>query len=179
MKDDKKQKQMLCNELLLHKLICKHDFQENPRLYKVNNISEAEMKVNLGILFSGEHDKESNQQIEIPNQTEILGTFETYAKLKESDPLAVSAPLDEPCAVIWNTPHGRKWYTGLTRSIINEDSLVKEYLECTDKNSSKTTWQYPQKEDEQIMETIQIIRCNVIGAWDMTLSQGLLLKNGR
>ena len=30
MKDDKKRKHMLCNELLFCKLICKHDFQENP-----------------------------------------------------------------------------------------------------------------------------------------------------
>ena len=80
-------------------------------LYKVNNMSEAEMKFNLGILFLGEHEKNSNRQVEFPGETEILGTLETYAKLKESDngneksdPLAASGPLNEPCTVIWDTP---------------------------------------------------------------------------
>ena len=159
MKDDKKQKQMLCNELLFYKLICKHDFQENPSLYKVNNMSKAEMKVNLGILLSGEHEKDSNQQTEFSGETEFLGTLETYTKLKESDngnkksdPIAANVPLNEPCAAIWNTPRGREWYTGMTKSIIDEDSLVIAYLECTDTNSSKKTWRYSQKKDEQITE---------------------------
>ena len=68
---------------LFRKLICKHDFQENPSLYKVINMSEAEMKVNLGILLSGEHEKDSSLQIEFPDETEILDTLETYTKLKE------------------------------------------------------------------------------------------------
>ena len=62
------------------------------------------------------------QQIEFPDETEILGTLENYAKLKElhngngkSDPLAASVPLNEP--------RGREWYIGMARSIIDEDSL--------------------------------------------------------
>ena len=127
-------------------------FTQTPSLCKVNNMSEAEMKVNLGVLLSGEHEKDSNQQIEFSGETEFLGTLETYAKLKESDngnkksdPIAASVPLNEPFAVIWNTPHGREWYISMTRSIIDEDSLVIEYLECTDTNSSKKTWRYPHK----------------------------------
>ena len=68
---------MLHNELLFRKLICKYDFQENPSLYKVNNISEDEMKVNLEILLSEEHEKDCNLQTEFPDETEILGTLET------------------------------------------------------------------------------------------------------
>ena len=58
----------------------------------------------------------------------------------KSNPLAASVPLNELCAVIWDTPCRREWYIGMTRSIIDEDSLVIEYLECTDTNSSKKTW---------------------------------------
>ena len=141
-------------------------------------MSEAEMKVNLGVLLSEEHEKDSNQHSYFPDKTEILGTLEIYAKLEESDignkkldHLAASVPLNELCAVIWNTPCEREWYTGMTRSIIDEDSLIIKYLEHIDTNSSKKTCRYPQKEDEQISETIQIIPCNVIGAWDMTLRQ--------
>lgn len=90
---------------------------------------------------------------------------------KKSDPLAASVPLNESCAVIWDTPCGRQWYSDLTRNITSEGSLVTEYLECTDKNFSKEIWQYPKKEHEQIMETTQITSSNVINAWDMTLRQ--------
>ena len=62
--------------------------------------------------------------------------------------LAASVPLNEPLAVIWDTPRGREWYIGMTRRIIDEDILVTEYLECIDTNSSKKTWRYPQKEDD-------------------------------
>ena len=58
---------------------------------------------------------------------------------KKPDPLAANVSLNEPCAVIWDTPRGREWYIGMTRSITDEDSLVIEYLECIDTNSSKKT----------------------------------------
>ena len=45
-------------------------------------MSEAELKVNLEVLLLGEHEKDSNQQIEFPDETESLGTLETYRKLK-------------------------------------------------------------------------------------------------
>ena len=50
-------------------------------------------------------------------------------------------------------------------------SFLIEYLECFNLNSTKRSWRYPRKEDEQITETILIIPCNVIGAWDMTSRQ--------
>ena len=40
------------------------------------------MKVYLGILVSGEHEKD--QLTELTDETEILGTLETYAELKDS-----------------------------------------------------------------------------------------------
>ena len=65
------------------------------------------MKVYLGILLLGEHEKGENQLTELTDETEILGTLETCAKLKDShngnktsDPLAASVPLDEDCAAI-------------------------------------------------------------------------------
>ena len=86
-------------------------------------------------------------------------------------PEDISVPLNEPCAVVWDTPSGREWYIGMTRSKIDDESFLIEYLECFNLNSTKRSWRYPRKEDEQITETIQIIPCNVIGAWDMTSRQ--------
>ena len=91
------------------------------------------MNINLEILLSGEHQKDSNQQTEFSDESKILSSLETYAKLKESDnenkksdPLAASVPLHEPCAVIWDTLHGTEWHIGMTESIIDENSLVIE-----------------------------------------------------
>ena len=91
------------------------------------------MNINLEILLPGEHQKDSNQQTEFSHESKILGSLETYAELKESDngnkksdPLAASVPLHEPCAVIWDTLHGREWHIGMTESIIDENRLVIE-----------------------------------------------------
>ena len=91
------------------------------------------MNINLEILLPGEHQKDSNQHTEFSHESKILGSLETYAELKESDngnkksdPLAASVPLHEPCAVIWDTLHGREWHIGMTESIIDENRLVIE-----------------------------------------------------
>ena len=91
------------------------------------------MNINLEILLPGEHQKDSNQQTEFSHESKILGSLETHAELKESDngnkksdPLAASVPLHEPCAVIWDTLHGREWHIGMTESIIDENRLVIE-----------------------------------------------------
>ena len=109
------------------------------------------MKVNLGILLSEKHIKRTViNNLNPPDETEILATLETYAKLKasdswnkKSDPLAAIVPLNEPCTITWDIPHGREWYIVMTRKTIDEDSLVIEYLEHIDTNSSEKTWWYP------------------------------------
>ena len=77
-------------------------------------------------------------------------------------------PLNEPCAVIWDNPNGREWFIGMTRERINKDKYLVDYLEQDTKDTSKKLWRYPHKDDEQLTKTIQIISCNVIGAWDLT-----------
>ena len=50
----------------------------------------------------------------------------------------------------------------MTRRKINDESFSIEYLECCNLDSTKKSWRYPRKEDEQITETSQIIPCNVL-----------------
>ena len=56
----------------------------------------------------------------------------------------------------------------MTRGCINKYEYLIDYLEQDPRDTTKKLWRYPQKEDEQVTKTIQIIACNVIGAWDMT-----------
>lgn len=63
---------MLCDELLFRKLICRRDFQENPSLYKVNYINDTEMNNNLGVLLSGDHKEDGDDDVEFPDESSIL-----------------------------------------------------------------------------------------------------------
>ena len=45
-------------------------------------------------------------------------------------------PLNEPCAVIWDTPNGRERFIGMTRSIVDEESYTIEYLQRYTNDSS-------------------------------------------
>jgi hypothetical protein len=77
-------------------------------------------------------------------------------------------PLNEPCAVIWDDSTKREWFIGMTREKIGKDEYLIDYLEPDPKDSSRKHWRYPSKPDEQQTNVIQIIPCNVIGAWDLT-----------
>ena len=135
------------------------------------------MKVNLGILLSGDHEEDTSEDVEFPDEDSILISCSTDLNDDESGDIEnnstdeISVPLNEPGAVVWDTPSGREWYIGMTRRKINGESFSIEYLEGCNLDSTKKSWRYPRKEDEQITETIQIIPCNVIGAWDMSSRQ--------
>ena len=53
----------------------KRDYQEFPDLYKVNSKSVAEMKVNLAILLSGDHENDCEENIEFPNEVAMLNVL--------------------------------------------------------------------------------------------------------
>ena len=149
-KDEKGRKQILPNELLFRKLICRRDYQGHPGLYKVNCMSETEMKINLGILLAGDHEEDSNEDVEFPDESAILSLLDHDAESsdgeKENENITTkqtSIPLNEPCAVVWDPPRGREWYIGMTRSIIDEESYTIEYLERHTSDSTKKLWRYP------------------------------------
>ena len=56
----------------------------------------------------------------------------------------------------------------MTKAYISEDEYEIDYLERDPMDTSKKRWRYPKKEAIYVTKTVQVIACNVIGAWDMT-----------
>ena len=117
-KDEKEQKKMLRNELLIRKQMCKRDHRENPALHKVNRMAVAQMKVNLGVLLSGNH-KDIDDIVNFPDESMMLSVLddpdnEGVAEEEEYEG-DEEIPLNEPCAVIWVNSTGREWFIGMTR----------------------------------------------------------------
>ena len=180
-KDQKAKKQMLRNEILFRKTISKHDFQESPDLYRVNMMSDREMKLNLGILLSGDHFQDADEEIIFPDERSMLLSCSAAADDNtvagvdvEINEEPEEVPLNEPCAVVWDAPLGRNWYIGMAREKVDENYYMVEYLECVSPDSTRRSWKYPKKEDEQKTNIVQIIPCNVLGSWNMTSRQSKL-----
>ena len=57
--DEQEKKTLLKNEILLRKNISQKDSKENSELYRVNSITMAQLKINLGIILSGCHDNDN------------------------------------------------------------------------------------------------------------------------
>ena len=168
--DEQKKKKMLRNEILLRKSMSRKDCRENPDLYKVNCMTVAQLKVNLGILLSGEHEVDCDADIMFPDAESMFDALDD--SVDEPVPLLVEGDddilLNEPCVAIWDNVDGRYWCVGMTRERIGKDEYLIDYLECMPNDNLKKTWRYPSKVDEQKNQKIQILPCNVIGSWDLT-----------
>ena len=125
----------------------------------------------LGVMLSGNH-KDIDDIVNFPDESMMLSVLdnpdnEGVAEEEEYEG-DEEIPLNEPCAVIWDNSTGRECFIGMTRERISKDVYLIDYLESDARDSSGQLWRYPHKEDEQPTKTIQVIPCNVIGAWDLT-----------
>ena len=184
-------KKMLREEISYRRHISTRDFQERPQLYRVNQISVIEMKVNLGVLLTNaEIDVEETTTL--PSEEEIMNTLvgeditcqiphsgnaghQESMNANHTDPGNSAAAdntfsepvINEPCIVIWDEASDRKWYLAMCRSKLDHEKFLVDHLECVSKNGIKHHWRYPTKSDEQEVELDQIIPCNIIGAWNL------------
>ena len=138
--DEKERKKMLRNEILLRKGMCKRDHREQPDLYIVNNMTVAQMKVNLGILLSGDHEQDCDSDVLFPDLETMLSVLDV--PLEDATPTAVTNDEDEvllnvPYTAIWDYASGREWCIGMTRERIGKDEYLIDYLECTPNNKLK------------------------------------------
>ena len=171
--EEKKKKSMLRNELLLRRDMHAKDSRDHPELYKVNSMSVTQMKVNLAILLSGQHDT-GGLGIVFPDAETMfdeLHLVSSHDKTSTSPAVDVDVvedvALNEPCVAIWDTSEGREWFVGMTREKVGPEEFIVDYLEQVPNDSSKRKWQYPSKTDEQKTLRIQFLSCNVMGTWDL------------
>ena len=69
--------------------------------------------------------------------------------------------------VIWDQSDRRKWYLAKYRQHVDATHFLLEYLELVLSLQTKKCWQYPLRQDEQIILINQIIPVNVVGSCNM------------
>ena len=112
------------------------DAQLNPELYKVNQITLSSMKVNFGILLSGNREEQIDDKANIasifPSESDIISSIiDNIVDIQERD-MDTSGPgelpLNEPC-VVWDIPAGSDWFAGMVWEHLHEISYLVEHLE--------------------------------------------------
>lgn len=185
---DDELRRILRREILFRKHTSLKDFHANPALYKVNKMPTVDMKVNLAILLGDDHMADvTDDEPGFPNEDAMMKCLaesfteeavvattcvdESVAEdVQAQTPIAdesTEIAINEPCIVVWDMPNGREWFLGFVRSQ-STGGYVVDHLEQVPKTDGKMYWRYPKTSDEHEVETMQIIPCNVIGAWDRT-----------
>ena len=169
--DEKEKRTLLRNEILLRKDISQKDSKENPELYKVNSMTIAQMKINLGILLSGAHDNDNvDEKTVLPDiQNMFLELNHSNDELPPTDSNETDdMPLNELCVAIWDTGNEREWFIGMRKEKVSTEEYIIDYLEPLPNDKGRKMWRYPSKVDQQKTLKMQMVLCNVIGAWDLT-----------
>ena len=170
-------KRILRVEISYRKHTSLKDFQTSPELYKINQLSTCEMKVNLAILLTDDHNPDlTNDVLQFPSETAMVSVLQGSTKeVPESDQNNEYA-LNEPCIVIWDVEYGREWYVGIVRTCIDNEHYLIDHLERVPTDTTKKSWRYPIRPDEQIVETNQIVPCNIIGAWNYMSNRATIFE---
>ena len=166
-------KKILRVEILYRRHTSTKDVSNRPHLYKVNQLSLAEMKINIVTLITNQvsdlseiptllTEDEAMQLMSIPNTT--------TEKESSDQPTEFEPKINEPCIVIWDEIDERKWYVAMCRRQVESKRFLLEHLQRVPSDKTKRFWRYPlgwKKSDEQIVVLDQIIPVNVFGAWNL------------
>ena len=168
--DDQNLKSILRSEIAYRKRTS-NDAKTRPQLYRLNQLSTAEMKVNLTLILTTETEIDATSIPEMPTEDEMksifFGSDSVTIKQLESESLPEpEVTVNEPCIVIWDTNTSRQWYLGICVSEESDGTYTVEHLERCFENESKT-WKHPSRPDIQNVDSLQILPCNIIGGWDL------------
>ena len=83
-----------------------NDSKTRPHLYKVNQLSSAELKVNLTLILTTESDVSSVTPSEMPTEAEMekILLSETRIEMNEQSETSPEpeVTVNEPCIVVWD-----------------------------------------------------------------------------
>ena len=164
-KDEKEQKRVLREEILYRRHSSVKDAQIRSHLYKVNQLTLTEMKVNF-ITLLGNHDQTPTELPLLPSENDLFHIFQnTEHEAEKNTKQSFELLINEPCIIIWDEVGGQNWYVAMCREKINEEQFMVEHLECLPNDEAKRCWKYPEKTGEQVVELEQVIPVNVIASW--------------
>ena len=127
------------------------------------------MKINIVILPTNSPDKSSNIP-PTPYEDELLKMLSLDQQVAGQNPYntsetaAFEPKMNEPFIVIWDQNDGRKWYFAMCRQRVDATHFLLEHLELVRSVQTKSCWQYPLSQDEQITLIDQIIPVNIATA---------------
>ena len=161
-----------------------NDAKDRPQLYRLNQLSAAELKIYLTLILTTETEMNSTRIPELPTEDEMklaffgsdsnadgaTNTIDTTSNNQELESESISpeeaeVAVNEPCIVIWDTGNGRKWYLGICISEEIDGSYTVEHLERCFGSESKI-WRHPSRPDIQPVDSLQILPCNIMGFWE-------------
>ena len=145
--DDKKLKTKLRTEVSYSKHTSPSDCQAHKHLYRLNQISTAELMVNLTLILTSDTANIETLR-DMPTEEDMIKVFKLDvqhvekpddAGLQElpaaSQPAAfseVELEVNEPCVVVWNTNDRQQWFVGICISDHNDGTYTVEHLERCD-----------------------------------------------
>ena len=95
--DDGTLKAILRTEVAYHKHTSPHDFKTHPQLYRLNQVTTAQLKVNLTLILSTESDLNSEAIPDMPTEQDMEHVF-----LHPQTPQATSTSSNFSDAVVTN-----------------------------------------------------------------------------
>lgn len=81
--NEKEQKQMSWNKLLIHQQMCQEDQRENPTLCKFNSMTVTQMMTDIGKMLSSNHDKDIGDVFHFLDEVAMLNKSWTKTSVKK------------------------------------------------------------------------------------------------
>ena len=149
---------------------------QRPTLFRQNNISYDEKLENFCILLTDDDNNCTATIANLPTNQDgvkVLATDED-----KQDDVTKKYKENEIRAVVWNENGKYTWYLGyVLKAIDNGEKYQIDHLVRVDQTSEKS-WQYPGKEDIQMVLPEQILEVEIEGEWTTEeRNRKFLLKN--
>jgi hypothetical protein len=140
----------------------------NKSLFRLNKISYEEMLENLIILLDGEKHESTATVANLPTNKTVLDSMSENSKLKKQEAPVPVKLINTMCVVVWSDGASYSWYLGYIKKehCENRDTYEVDHLSRIVR-SSDTKWKYPSTPDVQQVHREQIIKCDIVGQWDM------------
>ena len=140
----------------------------NKSLFRLNKISYEEMLENLIILLDGEKHESTATIANLPTNKTVLDSMSENSKLKKQEAPVPEKLINTMRVVVWSDGASYSWYLGYIKKehCENRDTYEVDHLSRIVR-SSDTKWKYPSTPDVQQVHREQIIKCDIVGQWDM------------
>ena len=138
------------------------------QLFRINGISFEEMLENLSILLDDDASTSTSTIANLPTNEDALLSLKApdndVTMMEDTVPPVVG--INEMCVVVWqNCDSKYDWYIGYVKSLDKNGMYSIDHLHRL-LDGSHSKWKYPSREDVQLVESDQIIKCDIHGQWD-------------